>query len=156
MPKPSEWQHHKVDKPIGDNDYFERMSRVIFMSGLNWATIEKKWPGIRDAFDGFDIAKVADYDEAKMAALMENPAVIRNRPKIQAVVSNAREFQAVADESGSFEKYLGSLRAKGEEAEKAEIAKRFAFMGKGTTVIFLYACGEDMPKAHAEWESRHK
>jgi DNA-3-methyladenine glycosylase I len=145
MPKPSDWLSHKIDKPQSDNEYFERMSRVIFMAGLNWATLEKKWPGIKAAFDGFDIATVAAYDEAKVNALMEDPAVIRNRPKIQAVINNAREFQAAIDQGGSFANYLKSLRAEGgEEGERASIAKRFAFMGKGTTLIFLHACGEEV------------
>jgi DNA-3-methyladenine glycosylase I len=155
MPKPGDWHQHKVEKPTGDNDYFERMSRVIFMSGLNWATLEKKWPGIRAAFSDFDIAKVAAYGEPQIYALMQNSAVIRNRPKITAIVSNAREFQAVADEHGSFAKYLDSLRAQGEDAMRSAISKRFAFMGKGTTVIFLFAAGENLPEATKEWESHH-
>jgi DNA-3-methyladenine glycosylase I len=136
-----------VDPPTGDNDYFERMSRVIFMSGLNWATLEKKWPGIKEAFRGFDIDTVAGLGESDVTALMENPAVIRNRPKIQAVIGNAREFQAVIDEHGSFAKYIGTLRSQGESAMSAAIAKRFAFMGPGTTRILLFAIGEQPAEA---------
>ena len=50
MPRSSDWHNHKVEKPKDDNDYFERMSCVIFMSGLNWQKFEKKWPGIQTAF----------------------------------------------------------------------------------------------------------
>jgi DNA-3-methyladenine glycosylase I len=154
MPK---WQPHHYEKPSSDNEYFERMARVIFTAGLNWATLDKKWPGIVEAFDGFDIATVAGYDERKINGLMQNPAVIRNRAKIQAVVTNAREFEAIIDESGSFASYLKSLRDQGgEEGETAAITKRFSFMGKGTTVIFLYSCGEELPKARAEWEAAHR
>ncbi len=87
---------------------------------------------------------------------MQNTDVIRNRPKITAIITNAREFQAIIDELGSFKAYLASLREKGGEvALREQIAKRFAFMGKGTTVIFLLSVGEDLPEATKEWHSRH-
>jgi len=156
MPKPGDWHNHQVETPTNDNDYFERMSRVIFMSGLNWATLDKKWPGIKQAFRGFEIDAVAAMSEPYVDTLMQNPDVIRNRPKITAIIGNAREFQALKDEFGSFKSYLDSLRSTGgEEALKAGVAKRFAFMGKGTTVIFLFSAGESLPEATREWESRH-
>jgi DNA-3-methyladenine glycosylase I len=156
VPKPEDWQHHHVEPPTVDNDYFERMSRVIFMSGLNWATLEKKWPGISNAFHGFGIGTVAALGEPDIDSLMQNPDVIRNRPKITAVITNAREFQAVIDEFGSFKAYLASLRKEGgEDALRQQVAKRFAFMGKGTTVIFLFSVGEELPEATKEWHLRH-
>jgi DNA-3-methyladenine glycosylase I len=157
MPKPDEWHHHQVEPPANDNDYFERMSRVILMSGLNWATLEKKWPGLREAFRGFDVDAVAALSENGIDALMQNPAVIRNRPKITAIIHNAREFQEVKDEFGSFKAYLDSLRAAGSEtALTTGVAKRFAFMGKGTTVIFLFSVGESIPEATRGWQARHE
>ena len=150
-----QWQHHHVDKPTGDNDYFERMSRVIFMAGLNWATLDKKWPGINSAFDGFDIETVADYNEDKVDQLMADPDVIRNLPKIKAIINNASQFQDVIKEYGSFEKYVKELQRSGEDQMRAQIAKRFAFMGKGTTAIFLFSIGIDLPKAREEWQDRN-
>jgi DNA-3-methyladenine glycosylase I len=157
VPKPSDWQHHKIDKPKNDDEYFERMARVIFAAGLSWATLEKKWEGLKEAFYNLKISNVARMNEVNIARLMANQAMIRNRPKIEATVNNAREFQAIADEHGSFENYLKALRDQGgEDALREEINKRFAFMGKGTTVIFLHAVGEDLPKAQAEWEQSHR
>jgi DNA-3-methyladenine glycosylase I len=157
MPKPDDWHSHKVERPSSDNEYFERMSRVIFMSGLNWATLEKKWPGIKAAFHGFDIDTVAALSDRDVDELMQNPDVIRNRPKLTAILQNAREFQAVHDEYGDFARYLDLLRQDGgEESLKTEVAKRFAFMGKGTTVIFLFSVAEPMPESTKEWEQRHK
>src|SRR5262245_55765773 len=117
MPQPSDWQmrHQDLEKPKNDNDYFERMSRVIFISGLNWQMLEKKWPGIKKAFDNFDVNKVARFQEAKVEALMANSDVIRNLPKIRAVIANAREIQMAAAEYGSFAKYLAALRQEGGE-----------------------------------------
>jgi len=159
MPQPSQWQmrHAQMEKPKDDNDYFERMSRVIFMSGLNWQTLDKKWAGIKKAFANFDVDKVAKFHEAKVEELMSNSDVIRNLPKIRAIIANAREIQMVTAEHGSFAKYLAELRRDGgEDGLRDGISKRFAFLGKGTTVIFLFSVGEDLPKARREWENQHK
>lgn len=156
MPKPEWHMHHRVEKPTNDNQYFEKMCRVILAAGLNWQVLEKKWPGIRKAYAGFDVAKVAKFDESEISELVMNPDVIRNLGKIRAIVKNAQEIQAIAREHGSFENYLTALRAEGGEAGMKEaVSKRFAFLGKGTTVIFLFAVGEDLPEATAEWQSRH-
>lgn len=154
MPKPGS-EEHQIEKPTNDNEYFERMSRIIFMSGLNWATLQKKWPGIRSAFDDFDIGKVSEFDEAKVDSLMSNPDVIRNLPKIRAIVRNAEQMREIIDQSGSVQTYLATLEKKGEDAMRAEISKKFSFMGPGTTVIFLHSIGTDLPKATKEWQDRH-
>jgi 3-methyladenine DNA glycosylase Tag len=155
MPSPSEWHDRKVEKPKDDNDYFERMSQVVFMSGLNWRTLEKKWPGIQTAFASFNIDAVAEFQEPEIEALMRNPAVIRNLAKIRAVVANAQTMQHIAREHGSFRHYLSELKQSGgEDAMRDAVSKRFAFLGKGTTVIFLYAVGEELPKAIKEEEAR--
>jgi 3-methyladenine DNA glycosylase Tag len=149
-------QEHHVDKPTTDHDYFERMSRVILVSGLNWRTLEKKWPGIKKAFANFNINKVARFQEPEIEALMANPDVIRNVAKIRAIVANAAEFQAIAKEHGSFARYLAELRQRGGEAGLRDVvSKRFAFLGKSTTVIFLFSVGEDLPEATKEWEAQH-
>jgi 3-methyladenine DNA glycosylase Tag len=147
---------HHVDKPQTDNQYFERMSRVILVSGLNWRTVEKKWPGIKKAFADFDINAVAGFDEPEIAGLMANPEVIRNVSKIRALVANAAEFEAIAKEHGNFARYLAELRGSGGEAGlRAAVSKRFAFLGKGTTVMYLFAVGEELPEATKEWEAQH-
>jgi 3-methyladenine DNA glycosylase Tag len=149
-------QPHEVTRPTTDNEYFARMSRVILASGLNWRTLEAKWSGIAQAFADFDVATVASFTEPQIEALVANPAVIRNLPKIRAIVANAGEFQAIATAHGSFAAYLADLRQRGGEAGMREaISQRFAFMGKGTTVIFLFAVGEELPEATKEWEARH-
>jgi DNA-3-methyladenine glycosylase I len=127
------------------------MSRVIFLSGLNWRTLEKKWPGIQTAFEAFKIDAVAAFQEPEIEALMRNPAVIRNLAKIRAVVANAQTMQGIAREHGSFEHYLSELKQSGgEDAMRAEVRKRFAFLGKGTTGMFLYLVSEEMPEASTE------
>jgi 3-methyladenine DNA glycosylase Tag len=150
------WKDHKVEKPKDDNGYFERMSRVIFMAGLNWRVLENKWPGIKKAFANFDINKIAKFQEPEIEELMMNTDVIRNLAKIRAIVANAKEMQAIAKEFGDFEKYLSSLSKEGEEEMVKAISKRFGFLGKGTTTIFLFSVGQPMPGAMKEWAARHK
>ena len=88
---------------------------------------------------------------------MRDPAVIRNLPKIRAIVANARQMQTIAKEYGSFANYLTQLKKSGgEDKLRQAISKQFAFLGKGTTVIFLFSVGDKLPKATAEWEDRHK
>jgi DNA-3-methyladenine glycosylase I len=159
MPKPDQWsmKHHKVEKPKNDNEYLERMSRVILASGLNWTVLENKWPGIKKAFSGFDVDKISKFQEPEIEELMMSPDVIRNLAKIRAIVANAKTFKELGREYGSFAKYLDSLsKSGGEDMLREQLSKRFAFLGKGTTVIFLFAVGEKLPKATAEWQARHK
>jgi 3-methyladenine DNA glycosylase Tag len=150
------WKDHKVEKPKNDNEYLERMSRVIFMAGLNWRILENKWPGIKKAFLDFNIAKVVKFQEPEIEELMMNPDVIRNLAKIRAIVGNAKEMQAIAKEFGGFEKYLASLSKQGEDEMVKALSKRFGFLGKGTTTIFLFSVGQPMPGAMKEWAARHK
>lgn len=75
-------------------------------AGLSWITILKKREAYREAFDNFDIARVARYDERKLAVLMQNPAIVRNRLKLQSAVLNAQKFQDVQHEFGSFDAFV--------------------------------------------------
>lgn len=75
-------------------------------AGLSWLTILRKRDNYRAAFDGFDPDRVARYDDAKIAALLADPGIVRNRLKVNAAVVNARCFLAVQEEFGSFDAYL--------------------------------------------------
>ena len=74
----------------GDNEMFERMSLEAFQSGLSWITILRKREAFRAAFGRFDLATVADFDESDADRLMADAGIVRNRQKIDAVLSNAR------------------------------------------------------------------
>ncbi len=89
-----------------DHALFERITLEGAQAGLSWITILRKRDTYRAAFDGFDPQRVAAYDEAKIAELMANPGIVRNRLKIQSTINNARKFLAVQDEFGSFADYL--------------------------------------------------
>jgi len=99
-------EHGKV-RPIHDDQHlYEMLVLEGAQAGLSWLTVLKKREAYRAAFDGFDPAKVALYDEAKIADLLANPGIIRNRLKINAAVQNARAFLKTQAEFGSFDAYI--------------------------------------------------
>ena len=75
-------------------------------AGLSWATILNKRDNYRRALDGFDPERIAGYDEAKLAALLADPGIVRNRLKVAGTVRNARAFLATQQQHGSFASYL--------------------------------------------------
>jgi DNA-3-methyladenine glycosylase I len=88
-----------------DRKLFEFLVLEGAQAGLSWSTVLNKREHYRRAFDGFDPARVARYDARKIAALLGDAGIIRNRQKIQAAVGNARAFLAIQEEFGSFDAY---------------------------------------------------
>ena len=87
--------------PVRDErGMFERISLEAFQSGLSWATILRKRPAFRRAFDDFEPDRVAGYDERVVARLMGDAGIVRNRRKIEATITNARATVALRDEGG--------------------------------------------------------
>src|SRR5262245_20140231 len=89
-----------------DRRLFEFLILEGAQAGLSWSTILRKRENYRDAFAGFDPARVARFDARRRTALMKNEGIVRNRLKIEATVSNARAFLAVAKEFGHFDRYV--------------------------------------------------
>ena len=89
-----------------DRRLFEFLVLESAQAGLSWITILRKREHYRQAFDGFDPQQVAVYDAARIAQLLGNPGIVRNRRKIEAAVRNARVFLEIQDEVGSFDAYL--------------------------------------------------
>lgn len=92
-----------------DRALFEFLILEGAQAGLSWLTVLRKRDHYRKAFDGFDPVKVARYDEAKIAALLADPGIVRNRLKVNAAVSNARAYLAVQEQFASFDAYLWRL-----------------------------------------------
>jgi DNA-3-methyladenine glycosylase I len=89
-----------------DRVLFEFLILEGAQAGLSWMTILKKRENFRAAFDQFDPQAVARYDERKVAELLANPEIIRNRLKIEAAIQNARALLNVNEEFGSFDAYI--------------------------------------------------
>lgn len=93
--------------PVHDDRLlFEFLILEGAQAGLSWHTILQKRPRYREVFDGFDAEKVARYDDAKVAALLADAGIVRNRLKIAASIQNAKQFLAVKAEFGSFDAYI--------------------------------------------------
>ena len=94
-------------KPVYDDEtIFEFLILETFQAGLSWYTVLAKRENFRRAFDNFDLKKIANYSEDKIAELAEDSGIIRNKLKIKATVTNAQAFIKVREEFGSFSKYI--------------------------------------------------
>ena len=152
-------QHPPMPRPKNDDGYFEQMSKAVFLAGLNWSVIEKKWPDIKRSLANFSVDAVAQFDDSDIDRLLKDEGMIRSSKKITAVIANAQAMQRVQQEFGSFPKYLQAVKATSEEALLKDLRKRFAFLGESTSIMFLFAVGEEMPqtakKMQERQESRH-
>jgi DNA-3-methyladenine glycosylase I len=143
-----------------DRALFELLILEGAQAGLSWITVLRKRDAYREAFDHFDAEKVARYGEAKIAALLANAGIVRNRLKVNAAVGNARAFLRVKEEFGSFDNYLWRFvdgkplrnkRVAGERlpASSAEsdalskdlVKREFKFVGSTICYAFMQANG---------------
>lgn len=143
-----------------DRALFEFLILEGAQAGLSWSTILKKRPAYREAFDNFDACRVARYDDARLAELMMNPGIVRNRLKIGAAVRNAKAFLKVREEFGTFDRYIWDLaggrplrnhwrraedvpaRTAQSDAMSKDLAKRgFTFVGSTICYAFMQATG---------------
>ncbi|MBZ0293526.1 MAG: DNA-3-methyladenine glycosylase I [Anaerolineae bacterium] len=147
--------------PLHDDQVlFEFLILEGAQAGLSWITILRKRDSYRAAFDQFDPQKVAQYDEAKIASLLADPGIVRNRMKIRAAVQNAQAFLKVQAEFGSFDTYIWGFvdgtpvvnhwqalhdipaQTPQSEAMSKDLKKRgFNFVGPTICYAFMQACG---------------
>jgi DNA-3-methyladenine glycosylase I len=138
-----------------DRHLFELLVLEGAQAGLSWSTILNKRENYRRALAGFDPRRVARFDDAKLAALLEDPGIVRNRLKVRSAVSNARAFLEVQREHGSFVEYLwgwvdgkpvvnrprraADVPARTELSDRiAKDLKRRGFGFVGTTIVYAY------------------
>jgi DNA-3-methyladenine glycosylase I len=89
-----------------DTTLFEFLVLETFQAGLSWITILRKRENFRKAFDDFDYQKIAKYESSKIESLLKDSGIIRHRLKINATITNAKAFQRIQEEYGSFSKYI--------------------------------------------------
>ncbi len=143
-----------------DKKLFEMIILDGAQAGLSWLTILKKRENYKKAFDNFDPKKVAKYDKRKVAQLMKNDGIVRNRLKIESAVTNAAAFLKVKEEFGTFDKYIwqfvnGKTRVnswkelkqipaftKESDAMSKDLkARGFKFVGSTICYAFMQAAG---------------
>ena len=124
-----------------DQELFGRLILEINQAGLSWSTILKKSESIRSAYANFNIQQIADFDEAKINALMNDKGIIRHRGKINAIIHNAQQILTIKEQYRSFFHWI---------EEKGEITldewikvfkKSFKFVGKEIVKEFLMGTG---------------
>jgi DNA-3-methyladenine glycosylase I len=160
---PLEIEYHDTEWGVPSRDdrhLFEMLVLEGAQAGLSWSTILRKRENYRTAFAGFDPARVARFDARRRAALMRNPGIVRNRLKIDATVTNARQVLAVQEEHGSLAAYLWQFvdgrpvrnawskmgqvpaeTAQSRAMSRALLARGFRFVGPTICYAFMQATG---------------
>jgi len=156
-----------------DRKLFEFLILEGFQAGLSWRTILHKRENFRKAFDNFDFNKIARYDRRKINSLLKDEGIIRNKLKIQAAITNAKAFQQVRKEFGTFDKYIWSfvngkpvqnkfkslkkLPAKTKLSDKiSEDLKKRGFKFVGSTIVYAHMQATGMVNDHIINCYRHK
>lgn len=143
-----------------DQALFRLLVLELNQAGLSWQTILNKMATFDEAYDQFEIAKVAAYDEAKVAELLVNPGIIRNKLKVAAAITNAQQIVSMQAAGESFSHYIWSFTndevvdhtlnnasnvpSKTDLSDKLakDLKKRgFRFVGSTTIYSFLQAAG---------------
>lgn len=163
LSKPDYVAYHDKEWGVPVHDDRLRFEFLVLESGqagLSWYTVLRKRENYRAAFDCFDPAKVARYDDPKVEQLLGNPGIIRNRAKITSAINNARHFLKIQEEFGSFNAYVwrfvdgvpivSSLRNLADypatspesDALSRDLKQRgFTFVGSTTCYAYMQATG---------------
>lgn len=156
-----------------DRKQFEFLTLESAQAGLSWLVVLRKREAYRKAFADFDPEKVARYSPKKIEQLLTDPGIIRNRLKVQAAVTNARNFLEVQEEFGSFDKYMWGfvdgrpiqnrltqmkdLPATSKESDAlSKDLKRRGFKFVGSTIIYAHMQAVGMVNDHLVTCFRHK
>jgi DNA-3-methyladenine glycosylase I len=160
-----DYHDHEWGVPCHDErTLFEMLNLEGAQAGLSWETILNKRENYRAAFDGWDARKIAAYDDAKVAELLANPGIVRNRLKVAAAISNARAYLRLLEEGSSLDAWLWAFvdgqqivnrfnratrPAKTELATRIskELARR-GFKFVGPTIVYAYMQGIGMVDDH--------
>ncbi|HAQ66091.1 MAG TPA: DNA-3-methyladenine glycosylase I [Bacteroidales bacterium] len=160
-PLMNEYHDHEWGNPLHDDHrWFEFIVLDAFQAGLSWLTILKKRENFRRALDQFDYEKIACYNDKKLAELIQDEGIIRNRLKITGTVTNAKAFIKIREEFGSFDDYIWGFtngkvvinhftsmkeipaRTELSDTISKDMKKRgFTFVGSTIVYAFLQAAG---------------
>lgn len=150
-------RHHPVHRRYHDNEYgfpqdaetvlFERLVLEINQAGLSWLTILNKRENLRHAYAAFDVDRVAAMQTLEIDLLMQNAGIIRQRKKIEAVITNARVIQSFRNSHGGFYHWLRCHHPQSEQQWVTLFRSVFHFTGPQITREFLMSIGF-LPGAH--------
>ena len=161
-----DYHDYEWGRPVhDDNKLFEMLILEGAQAGLSWITVLKKREAYREAFDGFEPKKVALYGDEKIAELLANEGIIRNRLKINAAILNAKLFLEIVDKHGSFDKFIweyvdftpivGRWKSFEDMPATTEISdrisrdlKKLGFKFVGSTIIYSFMQAVGMVNDH--------
>ena len=169
-------EYHDIEwgVPVYDDKVqFEFLILEGAQAGLSWSTVLNKREGYRKAFADFNVEKVARFTEKRIERLLANPAIIRNRLKVQSAVTNAKAFIAVQDEFGSFSEYIwgfvdgkpiqnrfrkdGDIPATSPESDAlSKDLKKRGFKFVGSTIIYAHMQATGLVNDHVVGCFRHR
>jgi DNA-3-methyladenine glycosylase I len=129
--------------PVDDDvRLFEKLCLEGFQAGLSWLTILRKREAFRRAFAGFDFGRVARFDTRDLGRLMQDAGIVRNRPKIEATINNARATVELVEAEGSLASFIWRFEGSDGRELARELKKRgFRFVGPTTAYAFMQAMG---------------
>ena len=156
-----------------DNVQFEFLILEGAQAGLSWSTILNKRDGYRDAFADFDVQKVARFTKKRVEKLLQNPAIVRNRLKVESTITNAKAFIAVQKEFGSFSDYIwdfvdgkplqnrfkqvADIPATSRESDAlSKDLKKRGFRFVGSTIMYAHMQATGLVNDHVVGCFRHK
>jgi 3-methyladenine DNA glycosylase Tag len=125
------------------SDHLAIVTRAVFQAGMSWAFIHARWERYVAEFDGFDVEKIAAYDDVAIARLMEADGIIHSRAKIEGTIRNAQTLIALEREFGSVRAYQTAFATY--DALRRDAQKRFAYMGDLNTYYWLFRTGAPVP-----------
>jgi DNA-3-methyladenine glycosylase I len=148
-----------------DRKLFEMLTLDVFQAGLSWQAVLNKRENFRKAFDNFEPTKIARYNKRKIASLLDNPGIIRNRLKIESTINNARAILDIQKEFGSFDAYiwqfvngttirnkwkkLADIPAKSSESDAmSKTLKKRGFKFVGSTICYAFMQSVGMVNDH--------
>lgn len=142
------YHDHEYGFPLaGDDELFERLVLEINQAGLSWATILRKREAFQRAYDGFDVDRVAAYEESDRERLLGDAGIVRNRLKVNAAIENARRVVLLREEFGSFKGWLDRHHPRAKEEWVKLFKQTFLFTGGEIVGEFLMSTGY-LPGAH--------
>jgi DNA-3-methyladenine glycosylase I len=125
-------------RPKSDQKYFEILCLCLLQTGLNWGSIRKHWKKYKEGFYDFDIDRLS---RARASVLLKDPHVIKNSKKVEAIIHNAKEFQQIRREFGSFSRFLKTLKQLKREELFKLLPKKFRHVGTYTVEYYLHSVG---------------
>ncbi|AON53676.1 DNA-3-methyladenine glycosylase I [Herbaspirillum seropedicae] len=167
-PRYIDYHDHEWGVPCHDETrLFEMLNLEGAQAGLSWETVLNKRESYRAAFDGWDAEKIARYDERKVAQLLADPGIVRNRLKVAATIGNARAYLKLREEIGGLDAYLWAhvdgqpivnrwaslaecpAKTPLSDAISKDLARR-GFKFVGSTIIYAYLQGVGVINDHVQ------